>query len=185
MRDAPDAIGAAEAELCRLMSGYLDGHIDAFDRLYAVLAPKVRGYLVAQCRDGALADDLVQDTFFQLHRSRRTYEPGRPVTPWVFAIARHVFLMHVRGTGRRVRFEETLAAHPADVARDADRSIADRDAVRRALVALPADQRRALLLHHIEGWSFAEIAARLGIRVNAAKTRAFRGMCKLKAQFKT
>jgi hypothetical protein len=47
MRDAPDAIGAAEAELCRLMSGYLDGHIDAFDRLYAVLAPKVRGYSAA------------------------------------------------------------------------------------------------------------------------------------------
>ena len=42
----------------------------------------------------------------QMHRSRRTYEPGRPVTPWVFAIARHVYLMNRRSTGRRLRFEE-------------------------------------------------------------------------------
>jgi RNA polymerase sigma-70 factor (ECF subfamily) len=56
--------------------------------------------------------------------------------------------------------------------------------MRRALVHLPADQREALLMHHVGGWSFAEIAARLGIRVNAAKTRAFRGMRKLKGQFR-
>jgi len=45
---------------------------------------------------------------------------------------------------------------------------------------VPPDQRQAVLLHHVEGRSFAEIAARLGIRVNAAKTRAFRGMKKLR-----
>jgi RNA polymerase sigma-70 factor, ECF subfamily len=120
----------------------------------------------------------------QLHRSRRTYEPGRPVTPWAFAIARHVFLMHRRRTFRRVRFEETLAREqPAAVElRDEVRSLADADAVRRALVGVPADQRQALVMHHLEGWSFAEIAARLGIRVNAAKTRAFRGMRRLKRQ---
>jgi RNA polymerase sigma-70 factor (ECF subfamily) len=68
--------------------------------------------------------------------------------------------------------------------RDDDSVLADRDEVRRALVQLPADQREALLMHHVEGWSFAEIAARLGIRINAAKTRAFRGMRKLKGQFR-
>jgi RNA polymerase sigma factor, sigma-70 family len=64
------------------------------------------------------------------------------------------------------------------------RVLADQDTVRRALDAVPADQRRALEMHHLEGWSFAEIAERLGIRVNAAKTRAFRGMRKLKGQIK-
>ena len=54
----------------------------------------------------------------------------------------------------------------------------------RALEQVPADQREALLLHHVQGWSFAEIAARLGIRVNAAKTRAFRGMKKMKGHLK-
>jgi RNA polymerase sigma-70 factor (ECF subfamily) len=175
-----------EAELIRLMAGYLQGRLDAFDGLYAALAPRIRSYLLGQCRDGALADDLVQETFLQLHRSRRTYEPGRPVTPWVFAIARHVYLMHRRSTGRRLRFQDAFAAdsRAGDLPRDDDRVLADRDEVRRALAAVPADQRRALEMHHVEGWTFVEIADRLGIRVNAAKTRAFRGMRKLKEQIK-
>jgi len=174
---------AAEAGLCRLMSGYLEGRIDAFDGLYAALAPRIRSYLLAQCRDAALADDLVQDAFLQLHRSRRTYEPGRPVTPWAFAIARHVYLMHRRRTARRLRFEESVAADVSSAAPyDEVRAVAERQDVRRAVGALPPDQRRAVLMHHVGGWSFAEIAARLGIRVNAAKTRAFRGMRALRGR---
>lgn len=182
MEQERHAIDPGEVELCRLMIGYLDGRLDAFDDLYAALSPRIRSYLLGQCRNPSLADDLVQDTFLQLHRSRRTYEPGRPVTPWVFAIARHVFLMHRRRTARRMRFEETLAAGavPGDLAKDDARAAVDADEVRRALAGIPADQRRALLMHHVEGWSFAEIAARLGIRVNAAKTRAFRAMRKLR-----
>ncbi len=186
MQEERNAIEPGELELCRLMTGYLEGQLDAFDGLYAALAPRLRSYLLAQCRDASLADDLVQDTFFQLHRSRRTYQPGRPVTPWAFAIARHAFLMYLRRTRRRLRFEETLASEltSRDVALDGVRVLADRDEVQRALVKLPADQREALVMHHVQGWSFAEIAARLGIRVNAAKTRAFRGMRKLKEQFR-
>ena len=182
----PVEADALERELCALMEGYLEGRLEAFDGLYAALSGRLRGYLLSLCRDRSLADDLLQDTFLQVHRSRRTYEPGRPVTPWVFAIARHVFLMKRRSTGRRVRFEERLASDAAssDVVRDDVRTLAEQDEVRRALRRVPADQREALLLHHVQGWSFAEIAARLGIRVNAAKTRAFRGMKKMKGHLK-
>jgi RNA polymerase sigma-70 factor (ECF subfamily) len=182
----PIEADALERELCTLMEGYLDGRIEAFDGLYAALSGRLRGYLLSQCRDPALADDLLQDTFLQVHRSRRTYQPGRPVTPWVFAIARHVFLMKRRSTGRRLRFEERLAAGAAisDVVRDDATALVEKDEMRRALDRVPADQREALLLHHVQGWSFAEIAARLGIRVNAAKTRAFRGMKKMKGHLK-
>lgn len=184
MENRSGAADSAELALCRLMEAYLHGELAAFDALYAALAPRLRGYLMTQCRDASVADDLVQDAFMQLHRSRRTYEPGRPVTPWAFAIARHVFLMHRRRTFRRIRFEETLARDRARSVetRDDGRLFADADAVRRALVGVPADQRQAVVMHHLEGWSFAEIAARLGIRVNAAKTRAFRGMRRLKQQ---
>lgn len=168
------------------MIGYLDGRLDAFDGVHAALAGRIRGYLLSLCRDPSLADDLVQETFMQLHRSRRTYEPGRPVTPWVFAIARHVFLMQRRSAGRRRRFEETLAAETsrADRPHDDETALADSDALRRALRAVPPDQRRAVLMHHVEGRSFAEIAARLGVRVNAAKTRAFRGMKQMRKLLK-
>jgi RNA polymerase sigma factor (sigma-70 family) len=97
-----------------------------------------------------------------------------------------VYLMKRRSAGRRVRFEDALAAdvRPGDRSRDALETIVEGDQVRRALRGVPADQRRALLMHHVEGWSFVEIAARLGIRVNAAKTRAFRGVKKMREQLK-
>lgn len=159
------------------MGGYLAGRIDAFDGLYAALAGRIRGYLTSLCRNSTLADDLVQETFMQLHRSRHTYEPGRPVAPWVFAIARHVYLMHNRGTHRRLRFEERLAGEVARAPQvDEASAWIDRDALADALKNVPADQRDAVMLHHVEGWSFGEIADRLGIKGNAAKTRAFRGM---------
>ena len=175
-----------EADLCTHMQAYLDGEIEAFDALYAAFAGRIRGYLLSQCRDATLADDLLQETFMQIHRSRRTYQPGRPVTPWIYAIARHVYLMKRRSAGRRVRFEDSLAAdaRSGDGSRDALDTIVDGDQLRRALRGVPADQRQALLMHHVEGWSFVEIAARLGIRVNAAKTRAFRGMKKMREHVK-
>ena len=164
------------------MEAYLDGRIEAFDALYKALASRIRRYLQSLCRDASLADDLTQDTFLQMHRSRRTYQPGRPVTPWVFAIARHVYLMNRRATARRLRFEETVAAdaRSMDATHDDARALADADQVRHALRDVPADQREALLMHHVHGWSFTEIAARLGIRVNAAKTRAFRGVRRMR-----
>src|SRR5205814_4864123 len=105
-----NTIDPTEAELCGHMRGYLDGRIEAFDALYAACAGRLRGYLLSQCRDATLADDLLQETFMQIHRSRRTYQPGLPVTPWIYGIARHVYLMKRRSTGRRLRFEEGMAA---------------------------------------------------------------------------
>jgi RNA polymerase sigma-70 factor (ECF subfamily) len=175
-----------EDELDALMRRYLEGSIEAFDGLHDALAGRLRGYLLSLCRDASVADDLLQETFMQIHRSRRTYQPGRPVTPWLYAIARNVYLMKRRSAGRRMRFEEALAAdsRSSDGSRDALGTIAEGDAVRRALREVPPDQRQALLMHHVEGWSFLEIAARLGIRVNAAKTRAFRGMKKMREHLK-
>src|SRR6185295_16027406 len=118
-----------ESELCAHMKAYLDGEIEAFDALYAAFAGRLRGYLLSQCRDATLADDLLQETFMQIHRSRRTYQPGRPVTPWVYAIARHVYLMKRRSAGRRARFEESLAADARadDVARDDLKTLVEKD----------------------------------------------------------
>src|SRR5262245_55457336 len=149
---------SAELELCRHMEAYLEGRIEAFDALYAALAARVRRFQLSLCRDASLADDLTQETFLQMHRSRRTYEPGRPVTPWVFAIARHVYLMHRRAMARRLRFEASVAADAQsnEAVRDGAQALIDADQVRHALRDVPADQKEALLMHHVQGWSFAE-----------------------------
>ena len=162
------------------MAGYQAGDIEAFDRLYALLAPVLRRYLASLTYDRTRTDDLLQDAFLQLHRARHTYNPAYPVQPWALAIARHVFLMDLR-TRARKGFEP---ADPAEAdepgVASADARIVARDRLRHALKALTPGTRRAVILHHLWGWSFDEIGARLGIRGAAAKLRASRGMATLR-----
>ena len=62
-----------------LMREYQRGSLAAFEALYRALAPRVRGFLRARVRDDARVTDLVQETFLEIHRSRRTYLPGASV----------------------------------------------------------------------------------------------------------
>jgi RNA polymerase sigma-70 factor (ECF subfamily) len=178
------ATDPAEGALIEAMVGYLDGRLECFDALYGALAARLRAYLRSLCRDEAVADDLLQETFLQMHRSRRTYQPPRPVTPWAFAIARHVFLMHRRSASRYAkRSAEAAAEYVRQYGDGVAPHAVDRGAdLRAALEGIPVDQRAPVVLHHVHGWSFAEVAERLGIRVNAARTRAFRGLKKLREQ---
>src|SRR5262245_11090899 len=164
-----------------LMVAYQGGDLAAFDRFYAALEPELRGFLRARCHDPQRVDDLLQETFLQLHRSRRGYLPGLPVRPWVYAIAKRVFLMHVRKVRRRESREMTeLSTVPEpEVPATADR-LADRSELVSALRQVPADGRRAFLLHHWRGLSFREIAARLGIAPGAAKLRSSRAGSRLR-----
>jgi RNA polymerase sigma-70 factor (ECF subfamily) len=168
--------------LSGLMTAYQSGDGGAFEALYGALAPQVGGYLRALCRDATRAEDLLQETFLQVHRSRHTYLPSRPVKPWIYAIARHVFLMSCRSTSRRRRHETTADDElpeipiPPEVAR-----LADRDTLQRALGSIPADRREALLLRHVWGLSFREVGAVQGVTEAAAKLRAHRGVVGLRA----
>ena len=87
---------ADDQRLRDLMREYQSGRFDAFDDIYASLAPTLRRYLLPQARDAVKADDLVQETFLQIHRARHTFDPAYPLLPWAVAIARHVWLMDRR-----------------------------------------------------------------------------------------
>src|SRR5260221_8214052 len=99
-------------ELRALMSRYQQGEMPAFERLYVALAPPLSRYLRSLTHDVARAEDLLQETFLQIHRSRRSFDPRLAVEPWVYAIARHVYLMSQRSLGRRLRLEATSAESP-------------------------------------------------------------------------
>ena len=73
-----------EAKLRALMVSLSIGHFESFDEIYAVIAPVLRRYLYSQSRDAAKADDLVQETFLQMHRARHTFDPTYPLMrgPW-------------------------------------------------------------------------------------------------------
>ena len=166
------------------MVAYQSGRFEAFDELYARVAPVVRRYLLSQARDGAKADDLLQETFLQMHRARATFNPAFPLLPWVMAIARHVWLMDRRAASRRPRPSEDVTAIELPVRAEAA-SFAERADLRHALAQVAAPQRDALVQHHVWGWSFKEIAERSGIAETAAKLRSSRGMAKLRAALKS
>jgi RNA polymerase sigma-70 factor (ECF subfamily) len=85
-----------EERLIALMIGYQKGSMDDFEGLYAALKQPLLRYLWTFVRNAAAAEDLLQETFLQIHRARQTYTPPRPVRPWIYAITRHVALMHLR-----------------------------------------------------------------------------------------
>ena len=170
----------SEGRLRELMREYQQGRFEAFDDLYAALAPALRRYLLSHVRDGAKADDLVQEVFLQLHRARHTYDPAYPVTPWVMAIARHAWLMDRRTQSRRPWAPEDVTEMELPVRGEAA-AYAEKADVRRALGKVAASRRNAVIQHHVFGWSFKEIAEKAGIAETAAKLRSSRGMAQLRA----
>jgi len=170
-----------DEELCELMVAYQAGELSAFEAIYARLAPKLRGYLSSLTWKASLSEDLLQETFLQMHRSRRTYLPPRPVTPWAFAIARHVYLMHRRAAARLSRHEtgglEELPEIPVPPSME---QLGNHSDVWAALSKLADDRREAVLLHHIWGFTYGEIGAMLGIREGTAKLRAHRALLALR-----
>jgi RNA polymerase sigma-70 factor, ECF subfamily len=166
------------------MTRYAGGEEAAFAIVYDELAPRIYGYLVRQTRDSARAEDIVQQTFLQMHRARGTFVPGAEVLPWAFAIARRLMIDGFR-RGRREVLEDTEARdeRPAlDPAADdlvQAQELATR--IRRELARLPETQRVAFELVKQEGLSLAEAAQVLGTTVAAVKLRAHRAYEALRA----
>jgi RNA polymerase sigma-70 factor (ECF subfamily) len=158
------------------MIAYQGGDLSAFEQLYATLVDDVRRYFAKSYRDRAVVQDLVQDMFLEMHRSRRTYTPPLPVRPWIFGIARNVSARNRRATQLRpqgpLSFDEE--GELAMAASTSNMPSAESLDAENALAALPASTRDPWLLHHVFGFSFDSIAARMGITVMAAKLRSSR-----------
>ncbi len=170
-------------ELVRLMVAYQAGELAAFEGLYGRLAAELCRYFQAAGAPGVdmAAQDLVQETFLAIHRSRRTYQPPLPVRPWAFGIARNVLGRHRREAWRRSRTEDRDARPVAEVAAPATALALEPRDLAAALASLPASRREAWVLHHVHGLSFQQIAARFRIGVGAAKLRSSRAMRALRA----
>jgi RNA polymerase sigma-70 factor (ECF subfamily) len=163
-----------DRRLRQLMIAYQAGDLGAFEELYAVLAGEIRRFFARSRRDRAAVNDLVQDLFLEIHRSRRSYAPPLPVRPWIYGIARNVCARDRRKAGRQpmrcaMEADAELQAAPAE-GLPASESLD----IENALTALPASTREPWLLHHVLGLSFHSIASRLGITVMAAKLRSSR-----------
>jgi RNA polymerase sigma-70 factor (ECF subfamily) len=180
-REEVAGAGIGDESLVEAMVAYQRGTMEAFETLYSAFRGALKGYLRALARDSGVAEDLLQETFLQLHRVRHTYQPPRPVRPWVYAIARNVFLMHRRAAHRRGRHEAIADdALPEVPVPPEIEGLGDRDTVQKALARLPEPRREPLVLHHMLGMSFKEVGAVLGISEGAAKVRAHRALAELR-----
>ena len=169
-----------DEELRALMIRYQGGSLEAFQEIYAQLAPGVRRYLLHIAGRYEIADDLLQETFLQMHRSRAAYNPAYAVRPWVFGLARNVFLMNRRAARRWARVHESREDLPEFAVLPEAERLGSHDEIRRCIADLPTDQAEALLLHHECGFTFEEIAGMVGISAAAARARASRGMADLR-----
>jgi len=156
-----------------LMVAYQRGDRAAVERLYALLCNDVKSYFAGACRDRRVTDDLVQDTFLEMHRSRQTYSPPLPVRPWIFGIARNVLARARRAA--KYQSVQSSGGLEAESVLTAPRTPAiDAVDLENAISRLPNTTRDPWLLHHVFGFSFHSIAERLGITVMAAKLRSSR-----------
>jgi RNA polymerase sigma-70 factor (ECF subfamily) len=165
------------------MDRYASGDDSAFSTLYDVLSPRMHAFLLRRTRDPALADDLLQQTFLQMHCARRHFTPRAEVLPWAFAIARRLVIDRVR----KAQHEPLRSEPPPDdddgISEPPSREIGPDDAIERAqisrridreLARLPAAQREAFELVKRDELSIAEAAQVLGTTVAAVKLRAHR-----------
>jgi len=166
---------ALEKKLIAHMVGYQKGSMDDFAGLYSALEKPLLRYLWTFVRNSTTAEDLLQETFLQIHRARQTYTPSRPVRPWVYAITRHVALMHLRSMRRR---KESLAHEdlPEIPVSPEVEKLGDRATVHKLLRRLPQRGQEVLILHHLLGLSFEEVGQIVGCAAGTAKVRAHRAL---------
>jgi|TARA_Y100001001_G_scaffold150260_1_gene160746 RNA polymerase sigma-70 factor (ECF subfamily) len=181
-----------------LMLRVKEGDLSAYETLVEKFKQPVMNLVYRLINDIDEAEDIAQNVFVQVWKTRERYEPASKFTTWLFTIARNLGLNEIR---RRTR-------HPADsldeprpdnesqplrVVEDASSPIpADaalsgelRAKVEEALMDLPEKQRTALLLCREGGVSYEEIAEVLGgISLTAVKSIIFRGRAVLKNRLK-
>jgi RNA polymerase sigma factor (sigma-70 family) len=130
------------------------------------------------------AEDITQEVFVRVFRSLATYTPGT-FEGWLHRITTNIFLDLVRRRAR-IRFDafaedahERLPGREPTPAQAFDETHLDED-VQAALDALPPDFRVAVVLCDIEGLSYEEIAATLGIKLGTVRSRIHRGRSQLR-----
>lgn len=164
-----------------LMLAYSAGNQQAFRTLFERYAPLLLRLMRRGIRRESEAQDLVQQTFMQLHRARNDFRKDARLRPWLMTIALNLKREMLRRTKRR---PETLVAEhyheasesPADPVEQQQTSVI----VRQALSQLPDNQREVIELHWFEEMSFPEISDILGASLSAVKVRAHRGYKRLK-----
>jgi RNA polymerase sigma-70 factor (ECF subfamily) len=178
-----------------LLTRVRDGQREAFGVLVRRYERELYGYLRRYMGDGTLAEDVFQNTFLQVFVKIASYEPGRPVRPWLYTIATNQAIDAMRRHGRHQAVSlshgredraltdpddllgslEARTVNPLDAVQGEER----RQAVRAAVDRLPEFLRQVVLLGYYQGLKYREIADILNIPLGTVKSRLHAALHKL------
>ncbi len=184
---ADDVNETPSARWQRLLAAAQSGDRQAYAAFLKEAAVFARVIARRYHRDAGAVEDIIQETLLSLHRVRHTYEPGRPVEPWVAAIAKARAIDALRARQRRAAVETEAPAQLTDIpdaAAGADARHETQAEVAAALASLPASQRAAVRMLKIEELSLAQASERSGQSVPALKSLLHRAMLTLKSTLK-
>jgi RNA polymerase sigma-70 factor, ECF subfamily len=153
-----------------LIERFVGGDQTAFESLFRQFERDVFRWIVRIVRDPAAAEDALVETFWRAYRGRARFDTRRSFGAWLRRIATNVALNHLRDT----RHERTWRALDDHAAAPAGRDAGVRDALAKALRALPRPLYVVAVLALVEQQSHAEIADALDVPVGTVKSRLFR-----------
>ena len=204
---APDAM-ANSAVSSDVRSGDAVSDVDVMLRVktgdesaFAYLVQKYRrpmvGFMYRMCHNPSTAEELAQEVFLRVYRSRTSYEPSAKFTTWLYRIATNLAVNHARDT-RHERPENTVRLDEpdretgttpdlADDSLTAEEEILKRErlaAIRSKVNALPERQRMAVIMHKYQQMDYRQIAGVLKLSESATKSLLFRAYETLREQLK-
>jgi RNA polymerase sigma-70 factor (ECF subfamily) len=147
------------------------------DELIALI-PFLRAFSRSLCGDRDLAEDLAQDALAKARRAQRSYQPGSNLKAWLFTILRHEHLSYRRRAWRQAGWDETKAAEIPGIPNEQNWT-AELSDVGRAIFELPFEQREALILVGVGGFSYEEAAQIGNVAVGTIKSRVYRARATL------
>jgi len=148
--------------------------MDDMETIYRDHAQTVYKFLLAQCRDPNLAEELTQETFYQAVRSIERFDGSCKLSVWLCQIAKHLWYQHLRRRQKEPVPLETVPETPASSAEDGLLEWEDRLALLRLIHNLPEPQREVVYLRAFGGLSFREIGDVLGRTENWARVTFYR-----------
>jgi len=148
----------------------------AFDVVYEAYRHRLFAYLIRMTRNRDVAEDLLEETCLRLVDRIETLRDGAKLGPWLFAVARNLFLTHVRSLGPDVGEADEWTERADDGASPFDAVAANELAsrVERGLAAMPVSYREVLLLVGVQGMTPSEAAAVCELTPEAMRQRLLR-----------
>ena len=193
----PAIAGAESYTDAEVMLRVKAGDQSAFDYLVQKYRRPLVSFMYRMARNTAAAEDLAQEVFLRVYRSRQTYEASAKFTTWLYRIATNLAVNHARDT-RHERPEVTVSLDEpdeetgttldvADGTMTAEEALVRRErmaAIRSKVEALPERQKLAVIMHKYQQMDYKQIADVLKLSESATKSLLFRAYQTLREQLK-